>query len=229
MNGRGKTTSRDDRRVNAAVYLICTLTLVAVLYPLLFIFSASFSDPLRVIRGELVLWPVSPTLEGYKSILKYTGIWIGYRNTLFYTCFGTLINLAMTLPASYALSRRDFPLRGFMTLFFTITMFFGGGLIPTYLVVKSLNLINTPYVLVTLGAVSVWNTFIARTYFQSTIPLELQEAAYLDGCSTTKLFLRVVLPLSAPIVAVLLLFYAVGHWNSYFNALIYLSKMRLYP
>lgn len=220
---------RDDMVFQLAVDLLSFFACVTVLYPLIFMVSASFSDPTSVIRGEVILWPVKPTLEGYRTILKYNGIWQGYRNTILYTVFGTGINVFCTVPAAYALSRRDLRGRGFFTAFFAFTMFFNGGLIPTCLIVKRLGLVNTPYVLVILGAVSVWNMMIARTYFQTTIPSELQEAAYLDGCSTTRLFLRIVLPLSTPILAVLVLFYAVGHWNNYFNAMIYLSDARWYP
>ena len=222
-------TSRDDRIVDTLVYVLGTLVTVIAAYPLIFVLSASFSAPSSVITGKVVLWPVDFTVEGYKTILEYTGIWTGYRNTIFYTLIGTTINVCMTLPAAYALSRADFKARGFFTAFFSFTMFFNGGLIPTYLVVKNMGLVNNPAVLVIMGAVSVWNMMITRTFFQGSIPHSLEEAAYLDGCSTTRLFLQIVLPLSSPIIAVLVLFYAVGHWNNYFNALIYLSKAEHYP
>ena len=222
-------TSLDDRIVDTLVYVLGTLITVIATYPLIFVLSASFSEPSSVITGKVVLWPVNFTVEGYKTILEYAGIWTGYRNTIFYTLIGTTINICLTLPAAYALSRADFKARGFFTAFFSFTMFFNGGLIPTYLVVKDLGLVNNPAVLVILGAVSVWNMMITRTFFQGSIPHSLEEAAYLDGCSTTRLFLQIVLPLSTPIIAVLVLFYAVGHWNNYFNALIYLSKAEHYP
>lgn len=222
-------TSLDDRIVDTLVYGLGTLITVIAAYPLIFVLSASFSEPSSVITGKVVLWPVNFTVEGYKTILEYAGIWTGYRNTIFYTLIGTTINICLTLPAAYALSRADFKARGFFTAFFSFTMFFNGGLIPTYLVVKDLGLVNNPAVLVILGAVSVWNMMITRTFFQGSIPHSLEEAAYLDGCSTTRLFLQIVLPLSTPIIAVLVLFYAVGHWNNYFNALIYLSKAEHYP
>ena len=222
-------TSLDDRIVDTLVYVLGTLITVIAAYPLIFVLSASFSEPSSVITGKVVLWPVNFTVEGYKTILEYAGIWTGYRNTIFYTLIGTTINICLTLPAAYALSRADFKARGFFTAFFSFTMFFNGGLIPTYLVVKDLGLVNNPAVLVILGAVSVWNMMITRTFFQGSIPHSLEEAAYLDGCSTTRLFLQIVLPLSTPILAVLVLFYAVGHWNNYFNALIYLSKAEHYP
>lgn len=222
-------TSLDDRIVDTLVYVLGTLITVIAAYPLIFVLSASFSEPSSVITGKVVLWPVNFTVEGYKTILEYAGIWTGYRNTIFYTLIGTTINICLTLPAAYALSRADFKARGFFTAFFSFTMFFNGGLIPTYLVVKALGLVNNPAVLVILGAVSVWNMMITRTFFQGSIPHSLEEAAYLDGCSTTRLFLQIALPLSTPIIAVLVLFYAVGHWNNYFNALIYLSKAEHYP
>ena len=221
--------SRDDYIINFVAYFLCSLVLIATLYPLIYVVSASFSEPSEVINGNIWLLPKNVTLDGYEMILDYDPIWIGYRNTIFYTLIGTTINICLTLPAAYALSRADFKARGFFTAFFSFTMFFNGGLIPTYLVVKDLGLVNNPAVLVILGAVSVWNMMITRTFFQGSIPHSLEEAAYLDGCSTTRLFLQIVLPLSTPIIAVLVLFYAVGHWNNYFNALIYLSKAEHYP
>lgn len=229
MERKTHITSMDDTIVDLFVYALGALVTVIAAYPLIFVLSASFSEPSSVITGKVVLWPVDFTVEGYKTILKYDGIWTGYRNTIFYTLIGTTINIALTLPAAYTLSRRDFIARGIFTVYFAFTMFFNGGLIPTYMVVKTLGLVNRPVVMVLMGAVSVWNMMIARTFFQGSIPHALEEAAYLDGCSTTRLFLQIVLPLSTPIIAVLVLFYAVGHWNNYFNALIYLSKAEHYP
>lgn len=229
MERKTHITSMDDTIIDLFVYALGALVTVIAAYPLIFVLSASFSEPSSVITGKVVLWPVDFTVEGYKTILKYDGIWTGYRNTIFYTLIGTTINIALTLPAAYTLSRRDFIARGIFTVYFAFTMFFNGGLIPTYMVVKNLGLVNRPVVMVLMGAVSVWNMMIARTFFQGSIPHALEEAAYLDGCSTTRLFLQIVLPLSTPIIAVLVLFYAVGHWNNYFNALIYLSKAEHYP
>ena len=229
MFRRNKISSHDDLMIDMIALILGILIAIIAAYPLVFVFSASFSKPSSVIAGKVVLWPVDFTLEGYKTILNYKGIWIGYRNTIIYTLVGTTVNIIITLPAAYALSRSDLKGRTFFTFFFAFTMFFSGGLIPTYLVVKDLGLVNNPAVLILLGAVSVWNMFIARTYFQSNIPHTLEEAAYLDGCSTTRLFIQIVLPLSLPVIAVLVLFYAVGHWNNYFNALIYLSKAEYYP
>jgi putative aldouronate transport system permease protein len=215
--------------VDAIAYFIGACVILITLYPLVYVISASFSDPVLVISGKITLLPKGLTLDGYKRIFNYSLIWVGYRNTLIYASVGTIVNLCVTLPCAYALSRRDFVGRNVLTAFIAFTMFFSGGLIPTYLVMRNLHLVNNPLIMVLLGAVSVWNTVIARTFFQANIPLELQEAAYLDGCSTTQLFLQIVLPLAKPIIAVLSLFCAVGHWNSYFNALIYLSDTRLYP
>lgn len=222
-------SSRDDRVVNIVVMALGILVAMIAAYPLLFVLSASFSKPSSVISGKVVLWPVNFSMEGYKTILNYAGIWVGYRNTILYTVTGTALNVSLTLPAAYALSRRDLQGRNLFTAYFAFTMFFNGGLIPTYLVVRNMNLVNQPVILILLGGVSVWNMMIARTFFQGSIPHALEEAAYLDGCSTTRMFFQIVLPLSTPIIAVLVLFYAVGHWNNYFNAMIYLSKAEYYP
>jgi putative aldouronate transport system permease protein len=221
--------SKDDKIIDAVVYTLSSLILLLIAYPLIYIISASFSDPRTITLGEVYLLPNGFTLEGYEKILEYKQIWVGYRNTIFYTIVGTLINLMMTLTCAYALSRRDLLGRNFFLMLFTFTMFFSGGLIPTYLVVKKLHLINTVWALLLPNAISMWNIIIARSYFQNTIPKELMEAAFVDGCSNTRLFFKIVLPLSKPIIAVLTLFYAVGHWNAFFSALIYLSDLRLYP
>ncbi|WP_102412613.1 carbohydrate ABC transporter permease [Beduinella massiliensis] len=221
--------SRDDRIVDAVVWIISLLVLLAVLYPLIYILSSSFSEPNEVALGHVTLLPRGFTLEGYQYILDYSDIWIGYRNTIFYTVVGTLLNLACTLPAAYALSRRDMFGNGFFTALFAVTMFFSGGLIPTYLVYKQLGIINTVWVMLLPGLVTMWNTVVCRTYFSTSIPWELQEASKIDGCGDIRLFASIILPLSAPIIAVMAMFYAVSHWNAYFNAMIYLSDKALYP
>lgn len=221
--------SREDRVVDGIVVTLSTIILLAVAYPLIYVVSASLSEPRLITLGEVYLFPKGFSLEGYKKIFEYKPIWTGYRNTVFYTVVGTSINVCLTLMCAYALSRRDLLGRNVFTFLFTFTLFFSGGLLPTYLVVKQLGLVNTVWALLLPNAVSMWNVIIARTYFQSTIPNELKEAAFIDGCSNLKLFIRIVLPLSKPIIAVLILFYAVGHWNSFFSALIYLSDMKLYP
>ncbi|WP_135555200.1 carbohydrate ABC transporter permease [Paenibacillus cymbidii] len=229
MNEAKRIRSKEDVVIDAVVLTIGIVILILVAYPLVYIVSASVSDPIQVTMGNVFLWPRGLTWEGYGKIFEYRAIWIGYRNTLFYTVVGTSLNVSLTLACAYALSRRDFAGRHAITLLMTFTLFFGGGLIPTYLVIKQLGLINTVWALLLPNAMSVWNVIIARTYFQTSIPNELKEAAFIDGCSNTRLFLRIVLPLSKPIIAVLVLFYAVGHWNSFFSALIYLSNMKLYP
>lgn len=226
---RGKIRGLDDKIIDAVVGVISALVLLITLYPLIYCVSASFSDPIRVMAGELKLLPLGFTLEGYQIILDYDPIWIGYRNSLFYTIVGTSINMMLTIPCAYALSRKDLDGRNILTLIFSFTMFFSGGMIPSYLLMRNLGMINTVWAVLMPGAVSMWNCIIARTYFQGSISFEMQESAMLDGCSNVKLLLHIILPLSKPMMAVIALYYAVGHWNSYFNALIYLNNLDLYP
>ncbi|WP_410769630.1 carbohydrate ABC transporter permease [Fontibacillus sp. BL9] len=219
----------DERWFDVLVYLIAAVIIIIVLYPLVFVVSASFSDPARVLNGEVWLLPKGITLEAYNNILHNDKIWIGYRNSIFYTVVGTLINITMTLLAAYPLSRPDLPGRKGLMLIITLTMFFSGGLIPSYLLVKNLGMVDTMWALIIPGAISTYNLIVMRTYFQSSIPWELQEAAHIDGCSNWRLLISIILPLSKPILAVMVLFYAVGHWNSFFNALIYIRTEDLYP
>lgn len=209
----------------ALLMIVCAI----ILYPLLFVISASISNPSAVLAGEMWLWPVDISLTGYRKVLENSELMRGYANTIVYTLVGTAVNLVMTVLAAYPLSRSSFWGRNVITGIFVFTMFFGGGLIPTYMVVKSLGLTNTMWALILPGAVSVWNILIMRTFFQSSIPGELLESAAMDGCSDIRALLRIVLPLSAPVLSVMVLFYAVGHWNAYFNALIYLTDRDKYP
>ena len=218
-----------DRVFLGIVYFVLAVYFLLMLYPLLYVASASFSDPKAVAGGEMVLWPVRPSLSAYRYVFHYKEIWVGYANTVFYTVAGTLINLAVTLPCAYALSRRDLYGRGVLLALFMVTMYVSGGLIPGYLNLNDLGMVNTRWALLLPGAVSVYNLIVARTFFANTIPWELQEAAWLDGCSDVKAFIHIVLPLSAPIVAVLAIYYGVGHWNAYFNAMIYIRDRALYP
>lgn len=210
---------------------VCFLTLLVLIvaYPLYFVVIASFSDPGLVSMGKVILWPRGVNLLGYQRILGYSDIWVGYRNTFLYAILGTLLNLALTLSCAYSLSRREMPGRNIFMAVIMFTMFFSGGLIPTYLLVKRLNLINTYAVMIVMGGVSVMNVIIARTFFQSTIPEELHEAAEIDGCDDFHFFFQMVLPLSKAIIAVLTIYYAVGHWNDFFNALIYLNNRQKFP
>ncbi|GAA0316761.1 MULTISPECIES: carbohydrate ABC transporter permease [Oceanobacillus] len=221
--------TKQDKLFKYFVYFCLTIALLLVLYPLIYIVSASISNPSYVNSGEMWLWPKDITFEGYRLIFGNDSIWRGYLMTVVYTVLGTSINLLITIPAAYALARKDFYGRGFFTGLFVLTMFFSGGLIPTYLVVRDLGLIDTIWAMVLPNAASVWNIVIARVFFQSTIPRGLEEAATIDGASNFKLFFKIILPLSAPIIAVMALFYGVGHWNGYFNALIYISDRELFP
>ena len=229
MNNRLVKDTKADRVFMGFNYIFVILSVAIVLYPLIYIISASISDPQAVNSGEMWLFPKGVTFEGYKTILQNDSIWRGYLNTIYYTALGTTINLVVTLPAAYALSRPDFYGHKTFTSFMLVTMFVSGGLIPSYLLVKNLHMLNTVWALVLPGAVSVYNIVVTRTFFQTTIPREMEEAAIIDGCSDFKLFFKIILPLSTPIIAVMALFYGVGHWNSYFSALIYLSDKSMYP
>ncbi|XJZ28630.1 carbohydrate ABC transporter permease [Bacillota bacterium Lsc_1132] len=224
-----KIKSKEDKIFDTINLTFLTLVCLAVLYPLYFIIIASFSNPDMVYNGQVWLIPKGITFEGYKRIFSDPKIWIGYKNTIEYTVLGTTIQVLLTLMAAYALSRKDFYGKTFFMMMILFTMFFNGGLIPTYLVVKQLGMLNTIWAMILPKAVAVWNLIVARSFFESNIPNELLEAGRIDGCSNTKFFLKVVLPLSKPIIAVMVLFYAVGQWNSYFDALIYLNDESLYP
>jgi len=230
MNKRNKMKrSRADvvfDVLNVAFTLIITLIIV---YPLYFIIIASFSDPFSVYYGKVVFWPYGATLDAYINVLRYNEVWIGYRNTIFYTVCGTLYNIFLTIPAAYVLSKDNLPLKTPITWFFFITMYFGGGMMPTYLLYKNMGLLNSPFALILGAGVSCYNLIVCRTYFTSSLPKELSEAATIDGASEFGFFFRIAVPLSSAIIAVMTLFYGVGHWNSYFNAMIYITKKPLYP
>ncbi|AEI42823.1 carbohydrate ABC transporter permease [Paenibacillus mucilaginosus] len=221
--------SLGDRIFIAGTYIFLTVVLIAVLYPLVYILSSSISSPAAVSSGKVWLWPVDLTLDGYKAVFRNDQVISGYANSLFYTVFGTLISVALTIMIAYPLSRKSFFGRSPLMIFVTFTMLFSGGLIPTYLVVKSLGMIDTRWALLIPNAIWVWQVIIARTFFQSTIPDELSEAAEIDGCSDMRFLFSVIVPLAKPIIAVLALMYAVGQWNAYFDALIYLKSQSIYP
>lgn len=225
----GLRKTKGDKIFDVSNYIFLSLLIVLFLYPLIFIVSASISDPTLVTSGKMWLVPKGFNLDGYKRIFANKDIWLGYKNTLLYTFIGIPINLFMTVTAAYPLSRKDFMPRKIIMWIYMFTMFFGGGLIPTYLLIKNIGLLNNFWVMIIPSAVSVWNIIITRTYFQSNIPNELREAADIDGCSNMKFLYKIVLPLSAPIIAVMGLFYGVGHWNAFFQALIYLSDRKLFP
>ena len=221
--------SIEDRILNISVIAISFVVLCVVLLPMNFVFIASISDPVLVNSGQVFLYPKGLTLDGYVKILEYSKIWTGYYNTIIYTVLGTIINVIITIMAAYPLSRSDFVGRNILMFVFTFTMFFGGGLIPTFLLIKNLNMLNTLWVMIIPNALNVYNMIIARTFFVSTIPGELLDAAELDGCNNVTFLIKVALPLSMPIIAVLTLYYAVGHWNQFFNAMIYLNDEKRYP
>lgn len=205
------------------------IIIVIILYPLIYVLSASISSPEAVNSGKMWLWPKEITFEGYKRLLEHQSIWTGYRNTIFYTLAGTAIHLVILLPVSYALSRKQVVGKKFILWYILFTMLFNGGLIPTYLVVKDLGLVNSPWAIVIPGALGAWSILVARAFFQQNVPEQLVEAAKIDGASDFSIFFRIALPLSLPIVAVMALFHGVGLWNQYFNALIYLNDSNLYP
>ena len=213
----------------AVNYTLLSLILFLVIYPLIYVISSSFSAPAAVTSGRVWLYPVDITLVGYQTALKHSLIVPSFFNAILITVVGTVINVVLTIMAAYPLARKTFFGRGLFTAFFTFTMLFNGGLIPTFLVVRQLGLYNTYYALWLPGAISVYNMIVTRTFFRSTIPEELYEAGELDGASDISFLLRVAIPLSAPIIAVLMMFYAVGHWNNYFNAMVYLKDPAKYP
>jgi multiple sugar transport system permease protein/putative aldouronate transport system permease protein len=221
--------SRGDRIFTICNYIFLSLLVLSVLYPLIYVLSASLSSTKAVASGRVWLFPVEFSLLGYKTIFEYSKIWVGYGNSMFYMIVGTTVNVILTILAAYPLSRRDFYGRGIFMFLFVFTMMFNGGLIPNYLLVQDLGLLNSRWALIIPNALSVFNVIITMSFFKSTIPNELLESAQLDGCNDFKFLFKIVLPLSAPIIAVISLFYAVGHWNSYFGALIYLRDASLFP
>ena len=210
-------------------YILLTVLLVVVLYPLIYIISCSFSSGDALMSGRVKLFPVDLTLQSYKAVFKYQSIWTGYRNSIIYAIVGTLISMVLTLFAAYPLSRDDFRGKKIFTVIILFTMMFSGGLIPTYLLVKNLDLMDTIWAVVLPGAVNAYNIIVARTFFANTIPKELQEAAEMDGCTDFRFFVRIVIPLSTPIIAVLSRWVVVGLWNSYFGPMIYLNSQEKYP
>ena len=218
-----------DKIFNFFLYLICGIGTIIVLYPMYFIIIASFSSPTAVSSGSVGLFPVNPTFDGYIKLLGYTSIWVGYRNTIIYTILGTAMILAVNIPAAYALSRKDLVGRRIFNLFFIIPMFFTGGLIPTYMIVKKFGLVDNFWVMIIPFSVVTYYIIVARTFFENSLPDGIWEAAQIDGCGNLRFFFSFVLPLSKAIIAVIALWAAVGIWNQYFNALIYLRNAALQP
>ena len=212
--------------VNIGLVLVITLL---IFYPLYFCVIASFSKPESVIKGETLLWVRNFTLDSYKQVFKESSLWVGYKNTIIYTVLGTLYNLVMTIPLAYALSKKDLPFRGTISWYFFITMYFGGGMIASYFLIKELGLKDNPLVMIIGTGVSCSNLIITRQYFSSSIPSDLYDAAYIDGANEWECFAKIAMPLAKPIIAVMTLYYGVGKWNSYFNALLYIQDDKYKP
>lgn len=226
---KNKKKRKKFTRFDIILYAISFVLLIIILYPIYFIVTASFSDPSAVASGKVWLVPKGFTLEGYAELLKHKEIWIGYKNTIIYTALGTVIGVFVNITAAYVLSRKDFVGRKFFMLLFVFTMFFNGGLIPTYFTIQKFGLYNNFLVMVLPFSVSAFNVIVARTFFQNSIPDSLWDQARIDGCGNIRYFAQIVVPLSKAIISVLALWIAVGQWNSYFNALIYLKDNDLYP
>ena len=220
---------REDVIFDTVIFIILTLILFVVAYPLYWVIISSFSDPTAVSAGKVLLRPIGFTLKGYAEVFKNSQVMRGFFNSIVITFVGVCVNLAVTLPTAYALSRDNFSGKKPITVFYMITMFFGGGMIPTYLVVKNMQLLNTIWALVLPGCLSVYNMIVARTFFKSNISEELYEAGEIDGCTQSRFFFQIALPLSKAIIAIMGLYYGVGHWNSYFSALLYISDQDKYP
>ena len=221
--------STGDRVFTIVNYSLLMLVLIIELYPLVYVVAASFSDPQAVVSGKVFLFPVNPTLKGYAAVFKNKKILTGFSNSIFYLIVGTVLNLVMTMLCAYPLSRKEFRARGFLSMFFVFTMYFSGGMVPAYILVNKLGMINTRWSMIIPMAMSTYDMIICRTYIVNSIPDELYEASQMDGCTPFRYMLSVVVPLSKPILAVLTLYYGVVRWNDYFNAMLYLYKDNLQP
>lgn len=221
--------SGGDRAFSVFGIALVSLLTLLVLLPMVNVVAASFSAPSAVNAGRVLLLPVDATIENYKTILGYKSVWVGYRNTLFYTVAGTMLNVALTMLCAYPLAQRTFSGRKFFSMLFFVPMIFQGGMIPNYMLLRDLRLINTVWSVLLPGAISIYNMIVTRTFIQSSIPESMAEAARMDGCSPARYFFSFVLPLSKTIIAVIAMYYAASHWNDYFNAFLYLNKRNLYP
>lgn len=221
--------SKEDKIFDFIIYTLAALLIVITLYPMYFIVIASISNPTDVSSGNIILWPKGINMRGYEQLLNYKQLWVGYKNTIIYAFLGTCMNLIVNISASYALSRKDLVGKKLITFYYLVPMFFGGGLIPTYLIVKNFNLLDTRWVMILPFSVITYYIIVGRTFFANNIPDDLWEAAQIDGCGNLPFFFKVVLPLSKAVIAVIALWSAVGHWNAYFNALIYLRSDVLQP
>lgn len=228
-NTRPIKQSAGDRVFDIVNAIIMTLITIVIVYPLYYVLLASITDPTVVNTGKLLLYPEAPYIDGYKRAFSYAPLWTGYKNTLIYTFVGTIISLICTIPAGYALSRMDLPGRRVIMFLFTFTMFFNGGIVPLYLVVQNLHIYDTIWAVALPVAVSVYNLIVCRSFFDTGIPIEMLEAAKIDGCNDFVFFFRIVIPLSSTIIAVMCLFYATALWNQFFNPLMFLSGQDKMP
>lgn len=224
-----KKITWDDRIYDLICNIFLVLFVIVVFYPLYYIVIASFSDPSYATTGTPLLYPKEITFAGYQQVFQEKRIWSGYANTILYAVCGTLLGVTMTVMAGYALSRKDLPGRGILMKIYIFTMYFGGGMIPTFMVVKQLGLLNTRALMIIMGSVSVYNIIVVRSFMQGNIPDELLDAAKIDGCGNGRFFLQIVVPLSKAIIAVMVLYIVVSYWNSYMNAVIYVTDENMYP
>lgn len=221
--------TQEDRVFGWCNAILLTLLMFIVVFPVYFVVIASFSEPRAVGTGKVFLWPVGFSLDSYKYVFEESRVWVGYANSLYYTLFGTLFNLLLTIPTGYVLSKRELMGRGWIAAYYIIPMYVGGGLIPTYLQIKDLGLLNQSYTLIVIGGISIYNVIVTRVFFQTSIPEALYESARIEGASELRIFTQIAIPLSKAIIAVMALFYAVGRWNSYFDAMIYVTKQEYMP
>ena len=221
--------AHSDIFLKLVIIAVMTVVVIVTVYPIYFSVVASLSEPADVIMGRVSVWPIGFTKESYQNILNQSSIWSGYRNSILYMFFGTLLSLCLTIPTAYVLSHHNLPGRNILSWYFIIILYLSGGLVPTYLVVRGLNLLNKPYTMIIIASFSVYNMVVSRVYFESSIPAEVYESARIDGASEFGQFFRIALPLATPIIAVIGLFYASTRWNDYFNGMIYLSNSDYYP
>lgn len=229
MVAKRKRNINSDDMFTGVIIVLMGIVCVLMLYPLILTLSNSVSDPMAILNGDVKLFPVGFSFESYTKVFQNPDITRSFINSVVYTLVGTLVNVVLTVMAAYPLSRRDLKGRNLVMMVITFTMFFSGGMIPTFLVVKNLHLLNTMWAIILPGAISTYNLIITRTYFITNIPIEMQEAAMIDGCSNTKFLLKIVLPLSTTIIVIITMFYAVGHWNAYLAPIMYFSKKKMYP
>lgn len=222
-------SSISDKIFDVINTLMLCLVMLSIIYPIIIVLSSSFSDPQALLSGKVVFLPVGFNLDGYKAVFNHQDIWNGLKNSAFYTVVGTIVQLIVTVLAAYPLSRKDFTPRRVVSFIFAFTMWFNGGLIPAYMLIKNLGLYNTPAVMIIPLAMNVWYVIIVRTYFQNNIPQDLLEVAKLDGCSNSRFLLQIAVPLSKPVLAVITLYYAVSNWNIFTHAYIYLNRKELQP